>query len=77
MRTESDSPGRKVGWQAAPKTNLKTHALKGVAKSIPNYNLHLQLTPCTTSQNQRDTNKTSVWVPGGCLECGPYRRSAG
>jgi hypothetical protein len=44
--------------------------LKRVANTITNNNLHVQLTPCTTEQNQLDANKTSVWVPGGCPEPG-------
>jgi hypothetical protein len=42
--------------------------LKRVGNPITNNNLHVQLTPCTTQQNQADTNKTFVWVPGGCPE---------
>src|SRR5438552_6403957 len=42
---------------------------------MPHNNLHVQLIPCSTQENQSDTNKTSVWVPGGCPESGAVERT--
>jgi hypothetical protein len=44
--------------------------LKMVANTITNNNLHGQLTPCSTQENQTDTRQAIVWVPGGCMETG-------
>ena len=64
MMHGKESRGRKVGWQAVPKNNLKTHLLKG----SPN---QTATTTCTSSLLHARRNKINEMPTGhrsGCRE---------
>jgi len=52
MCMERDLRGRRVGGAGSPKNKTEDPCLKRVANPNTINNLHVQLTPCTTQQNQ-------------------------